>query len=200
MNWRSAQDATDNVDFYNVLLHNQPDPGATAAASVRITNATMLFRAAFAQFVQRVQTQSLDALMNGAVRQKLGVTIPASVTWGAQASSVFSALSNDFMQDVVGGVDRLLKRNFPVVVYSGQLDLICATAGTEAWLRRLTWPGAQAFQQALRLPVYADETQNTAAFVKSAQNLTYFYIMNAGSLLTLRPLTRVVSYLNLFVS
>ena len=164
-----------------MLLHNQPDPGASAAASVRITNATMLFRSAFVQFVQRVQTQSLDALMNGVVRQKLGAVIPASVTWGAQASSVFAALANDFMQDVVGGVDRLLKRNFPVVVYSGQVDLICATAGTEAWVRRLTWPGSTQFQQALRVPVYADDTSNTAAFVKSAQNLTYFYIMNAGA-------------------
>ncbi len=44
---------------------------------------------------------------------------------GGQANDVFGALTDDFMQDVVSAVDKLLNRNFPVTVYSGQVDLIC---------------------------------------------------------------------------
>ncbi len=44
---------------------------------------------------------------------------------GGQANDVFGALTDDFMQDVVPAVDKLLNRNFPVTVYSGQVDLIC---------------------------------------------------------------------------
>ena len=154
-----AQFATDNVDFYNILLHNQDDPGATAASSARIQNQSMLFRSGYRHFVQRLQSQSLSDLMNGPIRAKLGATIPAQVSWGAQSQQVFSALYTDFMQvlcmhpgvlllvvlhrlilavvqDVVAGVDSLLARGFPVTVYSGQLDLICATSGTEAWMNK----------------------------------------------------------------
>lgn len=46
---------------------------------------------------------SLDGLMNGVVKQALG--IPSNVRWGSQSNAVFTYLETDFMKPVtsVGG-------------------------------------------------------------------------------------------------
>lgn len=62
------------------------------------------------------------------------------MTWGGQSNDVFSHLSVDFMQDVTPTVDYLLEKGFPVVVYSGNLDLICCTMGTFDWMNSSFFP------------------------------------------------------------
>ena len=47
-----------------------------------------------------MQGDPLDTLMNGYVKEYLG--IPNFVTWGGQSGDVFNYQSGDFMKDVVG--------------------------------------------------------------------------------------------------
>jgi len=118
--------------------------------------------------------------MNGPIRAKLGI-IPANVTWGAQSADVFTYQSVDFMKPVIDAVDYLIKNNLKVVVFQGQLDMICDTPGAERWIAKLQWPSLDEFQAADRTPLYLDAMQkNTQGFVKTFDNFSLFYIMNAG--------------------
>ena len=69
----------------------------------------------------------------------------------------------------------------PVVVYSGQLDLICCTLGVDAWLDKLQWDGMQQFQAGKLVPKHtADRPHLTTRFVKSHKNLMLQLVLNAG--------------------
>ena len=123
----------------------------------------------------------LDALMNGPIKQKLGI-IPASVTWGGQSDAVFSAMSTAFMQSYVPQVDALLTGGrISVTIYEGQLDLICATVGAERWMQRLNFTGMPAFYSSTKTALYPPGTTSaTGAFVKTSGRLSYYTVMNAG--------------------
>ena len=71
---------TDNVDFYNILLHNAPDGEAVKSTSGRSLG--WLERAKM-RHVLRLQQDDLSALMNGPIRKQLG-DIPDNVTWGGE--------------------------------------------------------------------------------------------------------------------
>jgi serine carboxypeptidase 1 len=115
-----------------------------------------------------------------------GKVIPDSVTWGGQSDAVFSSLSGDFMRPVWDVADALLKGGrINVTVETGQLDLICCTAGTEAWMTKLTWPGMKDFYAASKTMVPLPNGL-PGAFVKNAGGgspLTMWYILNAGLML-----------------
>jgi len=162
---------TDGVDFYNILIHNDPDALVSASASPADNMRHVL--------VDKLLGDDLDDLMNGQIKQQLG--IPDNVTWGGQSNQVFDFLRGDFMKPVVDGVDALLKDGrLTVVIYNGQLDLICATPGTETWMKKLTWSGMTNFYKAAKVPLYAHGNKATDGFVKTYQNLTFYWIMNAG--------------------
>jgi serine carboxypeptidase 1 len=200
--WGDVEDdveaTTDGVSFYNVLQHNTDDElarrralrqgsgfSAAAAALLPAGVSAEAARKLFARHVgPRLYGQDLDTLMNGAIRQQLGI-VPPNVTWGGQSDAVFAAQSVDFMRDVVGQVDALLADGrLSITVYNGQLDLICCTSGTEAWMERLTWGGMQSFQQAAKTPLYSwPGTTETGGFVKRYKQLAMYYIMDAGHML-----------------
>jgi serine carboxypeptidase 1 len=207
----AVESTTDTVSFYNILVHNQNDDDP-AAATVRADHPEQVYRALskkdvraeidavmhlapagvradalaslYARHVKALGGPSLAELMNGPVRSMLGDTIPPSVTWGGQSGAVFSALSVDFMQPVYATVDSLLADGrLKVVVYNGQLDLICCTVGTSAWMSKLRWAGMGAFNQSPKTPFYpAANSQATSGFMKQhpTGNLTMFYILDAG--------------------
>lgn len=58
-------------------------------------------------------------------------------SWSESSGVVFNALGEDFMKDTINEVDELLAAGVNVTIYSGQLDLICCTTGTEAWVQKL---------------------------------------------------------------
>ena len=95
---------------------------------------------------------TIDELMNGHVRNKLGI-IPDDKQWSASEMNVFWAQyqSLDGLQPVWHLVDEVLKSSdIDIVVYSGQLDIICNTAGALRWIHKLTWPGKGEFDKAER--------------------------------------------------
>jgi serine carboxypeptidase 1 len=191
--WGSMEDDvesfTDNVDFYNVLLHNQADPSLLFANKLPETSSyhklSSSMQRAYERHVGRYYRSpklgaDLDSLMNGPIRKKLQI-IPASVTWGGQSGDVFNYQSTDFMRPVVDYVDQLLAADFPVTIFNGQLDLICDTVGTELWMSKLQWPGLQSFLQSTKTPLYLEQDgQNTQGFFKNFENLSFYYINNAG--------------------
>ena len=171
---------TDNVDVYNILVHNAPP------FPKKFLGRGSLDRL-YATHVGRLQEDPLSTLMNGPIREKLGI-IPDNVIWGGQSGNVFKYQSIDFMKPVIDDVTKLLNYGLKVVVYQGQLDMICDTPGAEIWIGKLDWYGIREFQATSRKPLYppsAVKTRNTGAFVKSYKNLELYYIMKAGHMVPL---------------
>lgn len=111
------------------------------------------------------------------------------MTWGGQAGDVFSSLAGDFMKPVVNGkgsVDALLADGrLGVHVYTGQLDLICCTTGTEQWMSRLTWDGMKDFYDSAKATLYpvdgaGNPLYDRAIYRKSFRQLTLYYVNVAG--------------------
>ncbi|XP_057831254.2 uncharacterized protein LOC131041986 [Cryptomeria japonica] len=178
---------SNQVNFYN-FLHDESYSGIVASAGTEsmksfATNSPQHY----AQYLmsrknkgQIISASSLDLsiLMNGPIREKLKI-IPSNVTWGELSDDVFNDLMNDFMQSAVDKVDELLSRGEKVTIYNGQVDLICATAGTEAWVQQLKWDGLEGFNSATRRVLYCNESE-TKGFVKSYKNLQFVWILLAG--------------------
>jgi serine carboxypeptidase 1 len=93
--------------------------------------------------------RKLTRLMRGEVHEALN--LPENVVWGSQAGAVFDTLAGDFMKPVVETVETVLNSTtVKVVVYNGQLDLICATPGTVEWVNNMKWYGAKDYANAPR--------------------------------------------------
>ncbi|XP_002160212.1 retinoid-inducible serine carboxypeptidase [Hydra vulgaris] len=160
---------TDNVNVYNVLQHNAPE-------LLTKSNSNKFYNRYFAVYYQ----DNLSDLMNGAIRKKLRV-IPDSVTWGGQSNDVFKYQSEDFMKPVIKAVDILISSGIKVVVYQGQLDMICDTPGAELWIKKLQWNKLESFLNQKRIPLYVKEKgSDTQGFLKKLDNFSLYYIMNAG--------------------
>ncbi|KAL5657206.1 hypothetical protein ACJX0J_030369, partial [Zea mays] len=106
----------------------------------------------------------------------------AKSRWGEQSDDVFDALAGDFMKPRIQEVDQLLKLGVNVTVYSGQLDLICATKGTMDWVQKLKWDDLNSFLSSPRTPIYCNKEgqSGTQAFVKFYKNLNFYWILEAG--------------------
>jgi len=168
--WGQTEDVveqySDSVNFYNILQRNtdqKQQKKNTFKGPLRYMN--------------EVNDDGLTALMNGPVKQKLN--IPTNVVWGGQSMNVFEALAEDFMQDVTSTVDFLLNNGVNVVVYTGNLDLICCTIGTLDWMKGLKWSGMSSWNLAYRRSVY-DPSNIVVAFDKTYKNLRFYTILAAG--------------------
>ena len=89
--------------------------------------------------------------------------------------------SDDFMKPVWHLLDEVLKSSdIDVVVYSGQFDLLCSTAGALRWMNRLTWDGKRQFDEANKITVVNPSTKIPEMFVKSSGHLKMYWVLNAG--------------------
>lgn len=182
--WAATEDAisaaSDGTNWYNFLQHNVADDAASATSAL---SALERRRDARLGLLHRGRNGDLSTLMNGAVRSALGGVIPDSVTWGGQAGAVFDQMAEDFMVPAIREVDALLAAGLPVAVYNGQLDLICDSPATEAWIAKLRWPARAAFEAAAKRPFYTASgaaARGTAGFLKAHAQLSLYLIMNAG--------------------
>ncbi|XP_036125411.1 retinoid-inducible serine carboxypeptidase [Molossus molossus] len=167
---------TDGVNFYNILT--KPAPTSTVKSSLEFTQNHLV--RLYQRHVRHLNRDKLSQLMNGPIRKKLGI-IPQDCSWGGQANDVFLNMEGDFMKPAISIVDELLEAGVNVTVYNGQLDLIVDTMGQEAWVRKLKWAELPKFNQLKWKPLYSDPTSSeTSAFVKSHENLAFFWILRAG--------------------
>ncbi|KAF3335733.1 serine carboxypeptidase-like 51 [Carex littledalei] len=179
--WDELEDvvrtSSNYVDFYNFLnedLPSQPTTDMKLLEPVR--------RRYFNYITSKASsTRDTDDLMNTVIRRKLRI-IPKNISWGGQSDDVFEALKPDFMRPRINEVDELLSLGVNVTVYNGQLDLICSTKGTEAWIQKLRWKGLKSFMESKREPLYCEESESgsTKAFKKSYKNLHLYWILGAG--------------------
>ena len=172
--WSRTEDLismfTDNVNVYNVLQHNAPSFPKSSNSLEKLYN----------RHVAVYYQESLADFMNTVFRKKLGI-IPDDIKWGAQSGEVFKYQSVDFMKPVIKAVDYLISQGLKVVVYQGQLDMICDTPGAETWINKLEWSGLRSFNEATRKALYVEGKKGqTQAFLKSYENFSLYYIMNAG--------------------
>ncbi|KAJ0497772.1 putative carboxypeptidase C [Helianthus annuus] len=84
------------------------------------------------------------------------------------------------MRPRINEVDELLSKGVNVTIYNGQLDLICSTKGTEAWVKKLKWEGLKTFLSIDRTPLYCGDVSITKGFTKSYRNLHFYWILGAG--------------------
>ncbi|KAM7386132.1 hypothetical protein PAMA_008986 [Pampus argenteus] len=167
---------TNGVNFYNILTQ-EPDEKRTSSPGEDYIS---LLRH---RHIRPLHRQTLNELMNGPIRKKLGI-IPQNVTWGGQADEVFSNMAGDFMRPVVDVVDQLLSAGVNVTVYNGQLDLIVDTMGQELWVKRLKWDGLSGFNN-LKWTALDDPASPgvTGAFCKTYKNFAFYWILKAGHMI-----------------
>ncbi|KAI3880106.1 hypothetical protein MKX03_003927 [Papaver bracteatum] len=182
--WISPQDY---VDFYNFMLDSTNDPSPATVTSLKSSKAAMSFRK-YSTYLGNSHTPGgagdLDTFMDVAIRAKLKIILK-NVTWRGQSWRVFTSLSGDFMMPRINEVDQLLKNGVSVTVYNGQVDLICATKGTEAWVEKLKWVGLKSFLSLDRKPLYCKkDATTTKGFVRSYKNLHFYWILGAGHFVT----------------
>ncbi|GAV72105.1 Peptidase_S10 domain-containing protein [Cephalotus follicularis] len=173
-------DNSNSVDFYNFLLDSGMDPVSLTA--IELSEGISMKR--YSRYLDSLRSSadgvvSFDDLMNVVIRKKLKI-IPENVTWGGQSDGVSTALQGDFMRPRISEVDELLAKGVNVTVYNGQLDLICATMGTEAWVQKLKWEGLNNFLNLERTPLFCGKDKMTRGFTKSYKNLHFYWILGAG--------------------
>ncbi|ELU03230.1 hypothetical protein CAPTEDRAFT_227023 [Capitella teleta] len=166
-----VEEETNGVNFYNILSWD-------SQLAVSAADHSDPLRQLFMRHVAPTQNDALSDLMNGKVKQMLG--IPKEVTWGGQAGQVFEKQAGDFMKPVVDIVDKLLAQtDLQVIVYNGQLDLICDTMGTEEWVRSLDWSEMSAYYAAERHP-FSTQGSYPSGYMKKHKQLSFYWILDAG--------------------
>ncbi|KAL8245900.1 hypothetical protein R6Q59_007116 [Mikania micrantha] len=167
-------DHSNYVNFYNFMLDDGNSQVVTNTKGLR-----HLEKKPYAIYSEH-NGPDLGSVMNGPIRKKLKI-IPENVTWGGQSDSVFSAMESDFMKPRILEVDELLSKGVNVTVYNGQVDLICATKGTEAWINKLKWDGLTTYLNLSRTPLYCGKDESvTKGFFRSYKNFSFFWILGAG--------------------
>ncbi|GKU93963.1 hypothetical protein SLEP1_g7512 [Rubroshorea leprosula] len=180
--------SSNSVDFYNFLLDAGMDPVSIATSEISYgisLSKYSKYLKKYSRYLSSLRSSpggnggDIDSLMNGPIKKKLKI-IPSNISWGGQSDYVFSNLAGDFMKPRIDEVDELLAKGVNVTIYNGQLDVICATRGTEAWVEKLKWEGLQNFQSKARTPLYCGGDKVTKGFIKSYQNLHFYWILGAG--------------------
>ena len=96
-------------------------------------------------------------------------------------------LLDDYYKSSLYLLPRLLNR-MPVLLYSGQNDLICSPMGTGKFLAELArspekWPGQERYLEAKNIPWYVFEQR--AGYYKNSGNLSFLIVLNASHMVPL---------------
>ncbi|TKR58871.1 hypothetical protein L596_030259 [Steinernema carpocapsae] len=185
--WGSAENVveslTKDVSFYNVMdVSGIKQANSAKFGSVRGTS--LYFYGRRKSLAKARQSGSLEEFMNNEVRQKLRI-IPESVRWTESSFEVFQNQQGDFMKPVIHNVDSLLTHeDIKVVVFNGQLDLICDVMGTEKWMSKLQWPHLTDFAKRDREAFFTEGGQ-FAGYSKRLKNLEFYSVFKAGHMVPL---------------
>ncbi|XP_066156894.1 vitellogenic carboxypeptidase-like [Euwallacea fornicatus] len=87
------------------------------------------------------------------------------------------ALEEDVPKSVVPWVEELLE-NYPVLVFTGQLDIICGYPMVLDYLKTLNFTGADEFSKSTRKIWHVDD--EAAGYVRTGGNLVELMVRNAG--------------------
>eukprot|EP01118_Nematostelium_gracile_P004704 TRINITY_DN15631_c0_g1_i1.p1 TRINITY_DN15631_c0_g1~~TRINITY_DN15631_c0_g1_i1.p1 ORF type:complete len:443 (+),score=123.28 TRINITY_DN15631_c0_g1_i1:46-1329(+) len=121
-------------------------------------------------------TNQTNYLNSKSVQAALGV--PSGTTWQTCNDQVNADFGVDVIQSYRYEVPNILAAGIPVVIYNGDLDLICNWVGGSMWTNSMSWPGQSAFQAAQMKPWLVNGV--AAGQAKSAQGLTFVRVYQAG--------------------
>ncbi|KAH8256005.1 hypothetical protein KR026_004567 [Drosophila bipectinata] len=198
LQWSSTQSVvlreSKGVDFYNVETPTLGDQYRLKARDT-MTPEELMYRTLVKYDVDEDRDQLLEDLMLGPVTEALGIN--TGVKWGAQSGTTFTKLMGDFMKPAVH-IGRSLQ-NMPlkkcdfiillvgellsnttvrVGVFSGGLDLICATPGAVNWISDMEWTDKKSYEAASRVGITVDRVLE--GYEKTAGNFSMFWVNRAG--------------------
>ncbi|XP_061386397.1 retinoid-inducible serine carboxypeptidase-like [Musca vetustissima] len=133
------------------------------------------------QAMKYVNEGNHEAMLQDFMRRRvsLALGIPQHIKWGQHEEDIFYHLKEEIMKPAVHIVSELLNNtNVKVSVFTGQLDLICATPGTINWIEKLQWSHREEYLKAPRLPIRIDG--RIEGYEKSGGNFTLFWVNQAG--------------------
>jgi len=110
------------------------------------------------------------------VKRELGVR--SGVEWAACNFQVNSKFTVDVEESFAWEIPFILEKGLRVVIYSGDLDLICNWYGGFAWTNALRWSGAVEFNKA-EMRVW-NNGKASAGEAKTYKNFTFVRVYNAG--------------------
>ncbi|XP_068148547.1 retinoid-inducible serine carboxypeptidase [Drosophila tropicalis] len=180
LQWSSTQSVvlreSKGVDFYNVETPTRGDQYALRALD-QLSQEELMYRTLVHYDIDEDRDQILEDLMLGPVTQALNIT--TGVKWGAQSGSTFTKLMADFMKPAVHIVGELLANTtVKVGVFSGGLDLICATPGAVNWIADMEWPGKEAYIASPRIGINVNRVLE--GYEKTSGNFSMFWVNRAG--------------------
>ena len=119
------------------------------------------------------------------VKQALHIDPQKAAAWtecSGAVSSNFRALNSTPSVKLLPG---LLEQNLPIVLFSGDKDLICNHIGTESLIHHLSWSGGTGFETDPGADVWAPKQNWTfegepAGYYQSARNLTYIRFFDSS--------------------
>lgn len=135
-------------------------------------------------------------LNEDSTKKTLGV--PSSVTWAACNNAGDPFIPVDEVTSYASDIPIVLEGGFPVLVYSGMLDLICNYYGGAAWLASISWPGAAGFN-GLSVQDWTI-SGSVAGHFKSYQNLTWLEVEEAGHMVPHDQPANALAMINTFIS
>ncbi|XP_022212841.2 retinoid-inducible serine carboxypeptidase-like [Drosophila obscura] len=179
LQWSSTQSVvlreSKGVDFYNVETPTLGDK--YVLRSMAMSQEELMYRTLVHYDIDEDRDKLLEELMQGPVTEALNIT--TGVKWGAQSSATFSSLMGDFMKPAVHIVGELLSNTtVRVGVFSGGLDLICATPGAVNWIADMEWTDKAAYLAAPRVGITVDRVLE--GYEKTAGNFSMFWVNRAG--------------------
>ena len=188
---------TGGVDFYNVQYNTRHRNSDSNSKFKSIPLNPRV--AAFDLMVKRIAPRlhfddeneiedddaiSLQSMMRDNVH--VALALPGHVFWGSQSGAVFDTLAGDFMKPVVEMVEHALNStNLKVVVYSGQLDLICATPGTVEWINKMNWYGRNEYKEAPRNGIGINNVLE--GYERQFGNFSMFWVRTVSKQVLLKP-------------
>ncbi|CAB0008161.1 unnamed protein product [Nesidiocoris tenuis] len=162
------------------LLDNYIDADLTGYPSL-MTNVTGINY--YYNFLQGYQSDNngsdtfmIDYLNREEVRKSIHV---GNLTFNDANLKVERHLLVDTVLSIVPWLETLLDSGkYRVLLYNGQLDIICAYPLTMNYVRRLNWFGAEKYKAAQRKMWFVEK--GLAGYLKTASNFTEVLVRNAG--------------------
>jgi len=130
----------------------------------------------------------IDYVMRDQIRRRMHV---GRIEFESCSGHVRRQLHHDLMQSVRPWIEELLEF-YPILFYNGQFDIVCAHSLTENYIEKLHWSGAMEYGVAEKKVWRVDG--EVAGFYKSAANLVYVMVRNAGHMV---PTSQPMNALNL---